>query len=186
MTQRKAYEVTARRDGRWWLVEVPELDTVGQARNAAEVEEVAREVIGLWLDVEPDTFDVAVTIEIPENAREAWEESKKREAVARTEIEAAATLAREAVATLRADGLTYRDAGAVLGLSAQRVQQLAASEATASRAESINPGAEITIPAGYSVTVQSNAGAVGGEIRSKAGATRKIRATTEKRRRAGV
>ncbi|GLI27479.1 hypothetical protein ARHIZOSPH14_17210 [Agromyces rhizosphaerae] len=130
MSQRKAYRANARRDGRWWLVEVPELDTVGQARNTAEVEEVAREVIALWLDVEPDAFDVAVTFEIPENAREAWEESRRREATARTESEAAAQLARRAVATLRADGLTYRDAGAVLGLSAQRVQQLAASGAT--------------------------------------------------------
>ncbi|BDZ64374.1 hypothetical protein GCM10025877_13120 [Agromyces mangrovi Wang et al. 2018] len=130
MSQRNAYRVNARRDGRWWLVEVPELDTVGQARNTAEVEDVAREVIALWLDVEPDTFDVAVTFEIPENAREAWEESRRREAMARTESEAAAQLARRAVATLRADGLTYRDAGAVLGLSAQRVQQLAASGAT--------------------------------------------------------
>ncbi|WP_286310863.1 hypothetical protein [Agromyces mangrovi Wang et al. 2018] len=103
---------------------------MGQARNTAEVEDVAREVIALWLDVEPDTFDVAVTFEIPENAREAWEESRRREAMARTESEAAAQLARRAVATLRADGLTYRDAGAVLGLSAQRVQQLAASGAT--------------------------------------------------------
>ncbi|CAD5140711.1 protein of unknown function [Microbacterium sp. Nx66] len=91
-----------------------------------EVEEVAREVIGLFLDVEPDAFDVNVSIEIPENARAAWEESKKREALARTESEAAAALARRAIATLRADGLTFRDAGAVLGLSPQRVQQLAA------------------------------------------------------------
>lgn len=126
MTERHTYEATARRDGRWWLVEVPELDTVGQARNTAEIEDVAREVIGLFLDVEPDTFDVNVSIEIPENARAAWEESKKREAAARTESEAAAALARRAIATLREDGLTFRDAGAVLGLSPQRVQQLAA------------------------------------------------------------
>ncbi|WP_448812154.1 DUF2188 domain-containing protein [Agromyces bauzanensis] len=108
-------------------MQVPELDTVGQARSAAEVEEVAREVIGLWLDVEPDTFDVAVSIEIPGDAREAWEESKRREAIAREETAAAAALARQAVASLRADGLTFKDAGVVLELSAQRVQQLAAS-----------------------------------------------------------
>ena len=129
MTKRKTYDVTASKDGRWWFVQVPELDTVGQARSAAEVEDVAREIIGLWLDVEPDTFDVAVSIEIPGAAREAWEESKQREAIARGENAAAATLARLAVASLRADGLTFRDAGVVLGLSPQRVQQLAADPA---------------------------------------------------------
>ncbi len=127
MTERKTYQVTASKNGRWWFVQVPELDTVGQARSAAEVEEVAREIIGLWLDVEPDTFNVAVSIEIPGDAREAWEESRKHEAAARSEKAAAAALARRAVASLRADGLTFKDAGRVLGLSAQRVQQLAAS-----------------------------------------------------------
>ncbi|MFD4421045.1 DUF2188 domain-containing protein [Agromyces sp. NPDC058484] len=127
MTGRKTYDATARKDGRWWLVQVPELDTVGQARSAAEIEDVAREVIGLWLDVEPNVFDVNVSIEIPGEARAAWEESKARDAVARQENAAAAALARRAVQSLRADGLTFRDAGIVLGLSPQRVQQLAAS-----------------------------------------------------------
>jgi len=162
MTERHTYEATARRDGRWWLVEVPELDTVGQARNTAEVEDVAREVIGLFLDVEPDTFDVNVSIEIPENARAAWEESKKREAAARTESEAAAALARRAIATLREDGLTFRDAGAVLGLSPQRVQQLAADAGPSS-----TRGASITIPAGYSVKAQAR-----GRAAAREGASR--------------
>ncbi|WP_022887077.1 hypothetical protein [Glaciibacter superstes] len=130
MIDRKTYDVTASKDGRWWLVQVPELDTVGQARRVTEVEEVAREVIGLWLDAPPDTFDVAVSIEIPGEAREAWKEAKQREAVARQENAAAAALARRAVASLRADGLTFKDAGAVLGLTAQRVQQLAAGGET--------------------------------------------------------
>jgi predicted RNase H-like HicB family nuclease len=125
--QRKTYRADARKDGRWWFVHVPELDTAGQARSASEVEDVAREVIGLWLNTEPDTFDVEVSIEIPGDAGSAWEEAKRREAVAREENAAAASLARRAVASLRAQGLTYRDAGLVLGLSAQRVQQLAAS-----------------------------------------------------------
>ena len=100
MTERKTYDVTASKDGRWWFVRVPELDTVGQARSAAEVEDVAREVIGLWLDVEPDTFDVAVSIEIPGAAREAWEESKQREAIARGENAAAKSACRGPCSTL--------------------------------------------------------------------------------------
>ena len=170
MTERKTYDVTASKDGRWWLVQVPELDTVGQARSAAEVEEVAREVIGLWLDVEPDTFDVAVSIEIPGEAREAWEEAKQREAVAREENAAAAMLARQAVASLRADGLTFKDAGVVLGLTAQRVQQLAADIVIKGPAGST---AVVEVKSGRSNTTRSK----GGEIRA---------ASKGGRRRAGV
>lgn len=127
MTERNTYEVTASRDGRWWLVQVKDPDTVGQARNLDEVEEVAREIIGLWFDVEPDSFDVNLSIEIPGEARDVWREAQAREELGRNEVARAAILARKAVQSLRADGLTFKDAGRVLGLSAQRVQQLAAS-----------------------------------------------------------
>ncbi|WP_341953492.1 antitoxin HicB [Salinibacterium sp. TMP30] len=128
MANRKTYDVTARKDGRWWFVQVPELDTVGQARSASEIEEVAREVIGLWLDVEPHSFDVALDVEIPGEARVSWERAKALEAAARKESAEAAAYARRAVASLRAEGLTYKDAGIVLGLSPQRVQQLSKAE----------------------------------------------------------
>jgi len=129
MSDQKTYGVTARKDGRWWLVSIPELDAVGQARNAAEIEEVAREIIGLWLDVAPNTFDVDLDVEIPGDARDAWLRAKALEAAARRESAEAAAFARRAVASLRADGLTYKDAGIVLGLSPQRVQQLSKADA---------------------------------------------------------
>ena len=44
-------EATAVRDGRWWLVRLPELDTAGQARTVREIRAVATEVAALWLDV---------------------------------------------------------------------------------------------------------------------------------------
>lgn len=145
MTERNTYEVTASRDGRWWLVQVKDPDTVGQARNLDEVEEVAREIIGLWFDVEPDSFDVNLSIEIPGEARDAWREAQAREELGRNEVARAAILARKAVQSLRADGLTFKDAGRVLGLSAQRVQQLAASPGGA---ESDTHGAtKKTVPA---------------------------------------
>lgn len=63
MSTKPSYAATARKDGDWWLVEVPELDTAGQARSVTECTAVAREIIGLWLDVDPRTIDVMVTIE---------------------------------------------------------------------------------------------------------------------------
>jgi len=131
MTDRKSYDVTARKDGRWWLVNIPELDAAGQARNATEIEEVAREIIGLWLDANPNSFDVKLDVEIPGDARAAWERAKTLEAAARKESAEAAAFARHAVASLRAEGLTYKDAGIVLGLSPQRVQQLSKTDVDA-------------------------------------------------------
>lgn len=125
MAERKTYQATASRDGRWWLVKVEDPDTVGQARALAEVEEVAHEVIGLWFDIDPDSFDVNMTIEIPETARDAWNQAVYLEDQARRDEAAAAALRRSAVQALRAEGLTMKDAGRVLGLSPQRVHQLA-------------------------------------------------------------
>ena len=83
----------------------------GQARHVGEVDEVAREIIGLVLDVDPDVVKVDLAIEIPESVRLAWEESKTLAARAREEESRAAVLAREVVRALRSDGLTQKDAG---------------------------------------------------------------------------
>ncbi len=124
MSDQNTYDVTVQLDGRWWLVQVPALDTVGQARSLKESGVVAREVIGLWLDVDPDTIDVRVTIEIPEPARTTWESARRNAEEARRHEREASRLARQTVAALRGQGFTVRDAGAMLGLSPQRIHQL--------------------------------------------------------------
>lgn len=124
MSDQHAYEVTVRRDGRWWFVYVPELDVGGQARALREVDEVAREVIGLQLDIDPDPIELDVSIEIPEPARTTWEAARANSAEAREHEREASRLAREAVAVLRSQGFTVRDAAAMLGISHQRVAQL--------------------------------------------------------------
>ncbi|MGV8858593.1 hypothetical protein [Rhodoglobus sp.] len=60
---KQSYVATARKDGDWWLIEAPELDTVGQARSVTECTTVARQIIGLWLDVDPEAIDVTVAVE---------------------------------------------------------------------------------------------------------------------------
>lgn len=37
MTEPRQLEATATRDGRWWLVRIPELDAVGQARTVRDI-----------------------------------------------------------------------------------------------------------------------------------------------------
>src|SRR5690242_12249858 len=47
----KTYEVTVRREGRWWMVAVPEIDGLTQARRLEEVDRMAREYIAVSTDV---------------------------------------------------------------------------------------------------------------------------------------
>jgi hypothetical protein len=42
-----AYEVTAYREGRWWMVAVLEFDALTQARRRRDVARMAREVVAL-------------------------------------------------------------------------------------------------------------------------------------------
>lgn len=52
------YNVTAQRDGKWWYIHVPELDVSTQTRKVATVDAMAKDVIGLVLDVAPETIKV--------------------------------------------------------------------------------------------------------------------------------
>jgi predicted RNase H-like HicB family nuclease len=122
---RPRYEVTARRDGRWWFVRVPEVPgAVTQARRLDQVEAMAREVVSLLLEVAPDSFDLDVRAAIPDEVRAELARARDLQRQAeRTQAEAA-TLVRDAARKLREQGLTVADVGAVLGVSFQRASQL--------------------------------------------------------------
>jgi predicted RNase H-like HicB family nuclease len=120
----KTYTVTVRRDGRWWLVHVPDLDTAGQARTLAEAKPVAQEIIGLFLDVEPDSVEVELDVELPAAARELWATAAERETAARAAVSSAASMRRQAVKALHDQGISQADTARALGISPQRVSQL--------------------------------------------------------------
>ncbi len=52
----RVFDVEVTRDGPWWMIAIPELDGLTQARNRAEVETMAREYISLT--VESGDFDI--------------------------------------------------------------------------------------------------------------------------------
>jgi len=124
MTTRRTLDAIATRDGRWWLVTIPELDTVGQARTLNEVQAVAEEVAALYLDVPEETLELRVSVEISEKARELWHEAEKAEEEARRAQQLSAALRRQAVATARADHYTLDATAAAFGVSRTRIQQL--------------------------------------------------------------
>lgn len=124
-TTHRVIEATATREGKWWTITFPDLDTVTQARKVGEIQEMADDCAALWLDVDPDTIDVRVSIELPETFRTAWQEAQAKAAAARVDEAEAAALSRSVVRGLREAGYTYDDAALVLGLSKARVYQLA-------------------------------------------------------------
>jgi predicted RNase H-like HicB family nuclease len=113
------------REGRWWTIELPEIDTVTQARNVSEIEAMAREAASLHLNVAPESIHITVTIKLPDDVRIEIEEARAREAAAREAASDAAALYRHAATRLRTTyGMTLNDTGTVLGVSKARAHQL--------------------------------------------------------------
>ena len=125
-----AYEVVAVRSGDWWTVEVTSglpADMVGvsQARRLTEVPTVACDLIGDLLDVDPAMIDVSLRVQLPP-ALQAWVESYRDAEVVETIARSEASLARSRAAAALLDArLTMRETAVVLGVSHQRIKQLA-------------------------------------------------------------
>lgn len=112
------------RDGRFWLIHVPEIDRATQARSLAEIEPMARDLIVIMESVEPDSFELDVTITMPGDVAQHLERAdvlRAEEARARAEAEAEV---RAAAVTLKEAGIPLRDLGKLLGVSYQRAHQL--------------------------------------------------------------
>jgi predicted RNase H-like HicB family nuclease len=121
----KRYEAQCVRSDGWWAVTVDGLKGVHtQARRLDQVEDMVREAIALARDVEPDAFEVDVRPILDDSTRLAVDEALAQKAAADAAQVAAQRAWRDAARTLVEDGLTVRDAGKVLGVSHQRINQL--------------------------------------------------------------
>jgi predicted RNase H-like HicB family nuclease len=116
------YTAACRRAGDWWAISVPELKGVHtQVRRLDQAAAMTRDAIALMLDIDPATVTVAVRPDLPPLVVHAID--------ARAAAREADTVAEQATAiavrSLINDGYTVRDAGALLGLSPQRISQIA-------------------------------------------------------------
>lgn len=118
----------------WWVVTVAKLPgVVTQARSLVHARDRTREAIALWLDVAKSAVAVELDIVGAEDARSEWADGR-RDLQRGTELrEAGSAKTRDAVRKLLAQGLSVRDTAVVLDVSPARVQQLAASRATANK-----------------------------------------------------
>ncbi|BBX00908.1 hypothetical protein [Mycolicibacterium moriokaense] len=121
------YHAVVNRDGKFWLVYIPELDQYTQARNLQEVESMARELISLVRGVEPESFQLERQVDLPDGVRHHLELADKYAGEAAWFQSQSAIERRFAARAMRDEGMTVRDIGAALGISHQRAQQLISS-----------------------------------------------------------
>jgi len=118
------YEVTVRRDGRFWYLDIPATGGATQARTLTEVDLMARDYIAGMLEIEPDTVELRVRIELPAAVNDHLQAARAaRDAEAAARARAVAE-SRAAARALQDAGLTEREIGRALGVSHQRAHQL--------------------------------------------------------------
>jgi DNA-directed RNA polymerase specialized sigma24 family protein len=126
----KTYTATATREGRYWVIDVKGVG-VTQARNLREAHVMAADLISAVRDIPATQVNVSIAADLePEIARQVAETKKALAAFDKAQRDIARQQ-RSVVARLRGAGLTGADTAAVLGVSPQRVSQLAPKRAAA-------------------------------------------------------
>ena len=126
VAQVKTYRVVATQEERFWLLSVPELDVVTQAKTLDRAEATVRDLVAVWLDVPLDSFAVEVEPRLDDDWTKLLRETRDARAAADKASARASELLRTSVATLHDAGLSAREVGSLVGVSYQRVQQLLA------------------------------------------------------------
>ncbi|MEE2524526.1 hypothetical protein [Pseudarthrobacter sp. J47] len=124
MSNTRTLEATAYKEGKWWMVSIPEIDALSQCKAIDQVPEQAASLAAIVLDVPEDTVNINVTYRLPEDAAKVsqqWHEAKAH--VIDAEATAADKLA-ELAGTLKRHDWTLKDIAAVTGYTFQRISQV--------------------------------------------------------------
>ncbi|GAB09001.1 hypothetical protein GOARA_026_00310 [Gordonia araii NBRC 100433] len=137
------YRVDVHRDGRWWMIRVPELDgyvdatgarfpdeAITQARRYADINREARDFICSVTDSAPSAvgLDVHVTVDYKDDLISAAANIAKLKARAAEMENEAQAESRRVARQLAGRGVPLRDIGAILDVSYQRADQLVKSD----------------------------------------------------------
>ena len=125
MKKPKTYRVVYEHDGSMWYAHVVEIDGCHtQGRTIAQARERIREALGLF-DDHADKATLTDDVKLPRNVatglRKLRAQGAKQEALEKELREGQAQLARELTKRV---GVSLRDAGELLGVSKQRVEQI--------------------------------------------------------------
>jgi hypothetical protein len=119
------YHARAERGDRYWLVHVREVDRWTQARHLRELEAMARDLVAVMREVDPDSFKLEISYHLPESVERHLAEAARLRRESDAAKSAAAAESRAAARELLESGMPLRDAARLLGVSYQRVHQLA-------------------------------------------------------------
>jgi hypothetical protein len=126
---KREYKIEIERDGRWWMVRIPELDGLTQARRLAEASLMGREWIAVSIGTPIDDITVHITsITVPgagDIQAGAASIHDLREAARRAESTAAEEM-RHYVQVVNQADIPVRDVAFLLDVSPQRISQIAA------------------------------------------------------------
>lgn len=123
------YKVEVERDGKWWMINVPDIDQLTQARRLSEVDEIARSLIAISTDKPIDDIAVeVVSIRLQDAAVAELVDStndirRRRREIAKLEASVQHD-SRQFAYILHAEGIPVRDIAELLGITPQRVSQL--------------------------------------------------------------
>ena len=121
----KRYTAVFERDeSGFWLARIPSIRGChAYGRTLEQARTRLREALGLWID-RPEDAVIEEAIRLPADLRTAIQRSRRTRERAERERENAQDQTRAAAEALVDEGVSLRDAGELLGLSHQRVQQL--------------------------------------------------------------
>jgi hypothetical protein len=115
-----AFTALCERAGRWWTIRVPQIEGMTtQARSLDQAEIVTRQLIARTLSIPAESIRVDVLPDAPAPVTQALQ---MRHA-ARQAVEAATRATIEALDVLASEGIAFRDAATMLGLSPAELEQ---------------------------------------------------------------
>ena len=129
------YDARVVREGSWWVADVVGVGAT-QGRNLDEVRRMVVDLVASMEDVPAESFSVKLDIEVPGVTEKVSRARQLVDQAARVQQEAAAN-SRLVVGELRQRGLSVGDVAKVLGVSPQRVSQIAAKAAARSKVKAI-------------------------------------------------
>lgn len=122
-----SYNVEVNRDGRWWMIRVPEIDQLTQARRISEIADMAKSLIAISTATPLSDIDIRITgIDVPGvgDVAAAADRITAARTAATDALQAAQDQAADYARSLTAAGVPVRDTAELLHVSPQRVSQL--------------------------------------------------------------
>lgn len=118
----------ATRSEGWWAISVPDVDGLfTQTRRLDQVPAMVRDALGLFPELGVDPSDTEISVVPTGDLRHLADEVRELRVEAEDAQSKATEAMRSGAKSLKRDGLSYRDIGAILGVSHQRAQQLAST-----------------------------------------------------------